>query len=63
MNAKSNPTNLIESKSWQSVGWTLLLIILGLGALYGGTNWLALLIPAAVLVWYAARPMVRSSRN
>lgn len=63
MNANSNNANSIESKSRQSMGWTLVLIILGMVALYGGTGWLGLLIPAAALVWYAARPVMRSGRN
>jgi hypothetical protein len=44
-------------------GSTLALLALGLLALYGGTRWLALLIPVAALVWYAAAPKLRRSRN
>jgi hypothetical protein len=45
------------------MGWTILLILLGLAAFYMGTRWLALLIPAAMLVWYGAGPTLRSGRN
>jgi hypothetical protein len=47
----------------KSMGWTSLLILFGLMALFGGEKWLVLLIPAAMLVWYGAGPMVRSGRN
>jgi hypothetical protein len=49
--------------SKKSMGWTLLLILLGIAALYGGSRWLALLIPAALLVWYGAGPLLRGGRN
>jgi hypothetical protein len=38
----------------KSYGSTLVLFMLGVLAFYAGTNWLLLLIPAAILVWYAA---------
>ena len=47
----------------KSMGWTSLLILFGLVALFGGEKWLVLLIPAAMVVWYGAGPMVRSGRN
>jgi len=47
----------------RSMGWTVVLIVLGMAALYGGSGWLSLLIPAALLVWYAARPRFRTGRN
>ncbi len=47
----------------KSMGWTVVLILMGMAALYGGSKWLVLLIPAAVLVWYGAGPMLRSGRN
>jgi hypothetical protein len=50
-------------QSKKSACWTTVLIILGLTALYAGSNWLAILIPAALLVWYGAGPMLRSGRN
>lgn len=43
--------------------WSLLLVVLGIVALYTGTRWLVLLIPAASLVWYEARTMIRTGRN
>ena len=43
--------------------WTIVLIFLGMAALYGGSRWLTILIPAALLVWFAARPRLRTGRN
>jgi hypothetical protein len=48
----------------KSYGSTMLLIALGLLALYGGARWLLLLIPAAVLVWYVTSgAMARGARS
>ena len=47
----------------KSMSSSVMLILLGMAALYGGTRWLVLLIPAAALIWYGARPMLRSGRN
>lgn len=47
----------------KSMAWPVVLILLGVVALYAGTRWLALLIPAAALVWYGAVPRLRSGRN
>ncbi len=47
----------------KSMGWAVVLIVMGMAALYGGSKWLALLIPAALLVWYAAKPRLRTGRN
>jgi hypothetical protein len=45
-------------------GSTLLLMILGVLALYAGARWLLVLIPTAALVWYAATgASFRTSRN
>lgn len=41
----------------------LVLILLGVAAFYGGTKWLTLLLPAAVLVWRGARLTLWSGRN
>ena len=49
--------------SKKSLGWTIVLIIFGLVALFGGVKWAILLIPAAMLVWYIAAPMLGSGRN
>ncbi len=53
----------MSANSKKSMGWTVVLILLGMGALYGGSKWLALLIPAALFVWYAAKPRLRTGRN
>ena len=55
--------NLKAISSKQSIAWTLVLIVLGIAALYSGEKWLTLLVPAAVLVWYGAGPILRSGRN
>jgi hypothetical protein len=47
----------------KSMGWTILLILFGVVALFGGVEWLTVLIPAAMLIWYGAGPMLRSGRN
>jgi len=49
--------------SKKSITSTTILILLGLVALFAGEKWLALLIPAAMLVWYAAGPALRGGRN
>ena len=53
----------MSANSKKSMGSTIVLILLGMAALYGGSKWLSLLIPAALLVWYTARPMIRTGRN
>ena len=53
----------MSANSKKSMAWTIILILLGMAALYGGEKWLALLIPAAILVWYGAGPALRSGRN
>ncbi len=45
----------MNTRSKKSPGWALSLVALGLLALYGGPRTLALLVPAAILVWYASR--------
>ena len=52
----------------KSMGWTMVLIVLGIVAFCAGPQWLAILVPAAILVWYGAAPGVnreapRSGRN
>ena len=47
----------------KSMGWTVVLILMGMAAIYGGSKWLSLLIPAALLVWYTAKPRLRTGRN
>jgi hypothetical protein len=53
----------MSANSKKSIGWTIVLIILGMAALYGGTKWLSLLIPAALFVWFTAKPTLRTGRN
>jgi len=47
----------------KSIGSMILLILLGVGALYGGSKRLSLFIPAALLVWYAAKNRLTTGRN
>ena len=47
----------------KSMGSMMVLILLGVTALYAGARSLAVIIPAAVLVWYASRPALRRGRN
>jgi hypothetical protein len=46
-------TQSMKTQSGKSAGWSLVLVALGLLALYSGPRGLALLVPAATLVWYA----------
>jgi hypothetical protein len=47
----------------KSMSWAALLILFGLIALFGGVKWLVVLIPAALFVWFAAKPTLRTGRN
>jgi len=47
----------------RSILWAVVLVFLGVIAIIGGTKWLTLLIPAAMLIWYGAGPMLGSGRN
>ena len=47
----------------KSVGATIALILLGMLALITGEKLLVVMIPAAILIWYAASPTLRSGRN
>ena len=53
----------MSANSKKSMGWTIVPIILGMAALYGGSKWLSLLIPAALFVWFTAKPSLRTGRN
>ena len=44
----------MSAEAKKGYGSTLLLLLLGVLALYGGSTWLLVLIPAAVLVWRTA---------
>ena len=52
----------MSAESKKSMGSTILLMVLGVAALYGGPGWLAILIPAAMLVWYRVAPVLRNGR-
>ncbi len=41
----------------------ILLILLGVLAIYVGTPWLIVIIPAATLLWYEDLNILRSGRN
>lgn len=53
----------MSADSKKSLGGTVVLILFGILALIGGTQWLVLLVPAAILIWYGAGSMLRSGRN
>ncbi|HET7893116.1 MAG TPA: hypothetical protein VFL34_16430 [Candidatus Sulfotelmatobacter sp.] len=53
----------MSANSKKSMGWMAVLILLGMAALYGGSKWLSLLIPAAMLVWFTAKPSLGRGRN
>jgi hypothetical protein len=43
------------NSNWKkSIVWTIVLIVFGVVALFGGVKSLALLVPAAMLIWYRA---------
>ena len=53
----------MSMNSKKSMGWTVVLILLGIVAFVGGMKWLVVLIPAAMMVWYGVGPALRSGRN
>jgi hypothetical protein len=53
----------MNSDSKRSMLCAVVLVFLGVIAIIGGARWLALLIPAAMLIWYGARPELGSGRN
>jgi hypothetical protein len=53
----------VSRNSKKSMGWTVVLILFGLVAMFGGVKWLVVLVPAAVLVWYRVGPSLRGGRN
>lgn len=53
----------MNAESKKAVGWTIVLFVLGVAVLYGGARWAALLVPAAMLAWYGAKPRLRSGRS
>jgi hypothetical protein len=54
---------VMSAEAGKSMGWTIVLVIFGVVALYCGPRSLALLVPAAALVWYGAAPLLNKSRN
>jgi hypothetical protein len=54
----------MSAEAKRGYGSTIILMILGVLALYSGARWLMLLIPVALLVWYAAGQVTfRRRRN
>jgi hypothetical protein len=51
------------SAEFKSTGGSIALILFGIAAFFVGTKWLLILVPAALLVWYGAMPILRSGRN
>ena len=51
----------MESK--KSVSFSIVLMLFGVFAMYAGLKSLIVLVPAAMLIWYEARPRLRSGRN
>jgi len=47
----------------KSMTGTLLLVGLGVIAVFAGVKWLVLLVPAATLVWYSAKTRLDGGRN
>jgi hypothetical protein len=55
--------SIMSVDSKKSMGWTIVLILLGVVALFAGVTWLTVLIPAAILIWYGVGPMLGGGRN
>jgi len=53
----------MSANAKKSVAATLALILLGMLVLMTGEKLLVVMIPAAILIWYAASPTLRSGRN
>jgi hypothetical protein len=53
----------MSANAKRSVGATLALILLGMLVLMTGEKLLVVMIPVAILIWYAASPTLRSGRN
>ena len=53
----------MSRESKKSVSWTIVLVLLGLLAFYGGTRWLPVVIPLALMIWAIAGPAVGTGRN
>lgn len=53
----------MSRESKKSASWAIVLVLLGLLAFYGGTRWLLVLIPVALMIWRIAGPAMRTGRN
>jgi len=53
----------MSRESKKSMRWTIVLVLLGLLAFYGGARWLLVVIPLALMIWVMAGPAVRTGRN
>ena len=53
----------ISRESKKSMSGAMVLVLLGLLAFYGGTGWLLVLIPVALMIWGIAGPVVRAGRH
>ena len=53
----------MSRESKKSIGFAAILMLFGMVAMYAGLKSLIVLLPAAVLVWYEARPQLHSGRN
>jgi len=53
----------MSTNSKKSLSSTVILIVMGMLALYSGTKFLVVLIPAAILLWYFGGPVLRRGRN
>jgi hypothetical protein len=54
----------MSAQSKKSLGWTTVLIVFGLVALFAGMKVLVFLIAATCLIWYGiARPLLYGARN
>jgi len=53
----------MQRNSKQSVGWAIVLILVGIVAFFGGVKWLIPLVPAAMLIWFRVGPALGTGRN
>jgi hypothetical protein len=53
----------MSAQSKTSMTSTFILLFLGTVALCTGTRWLAILVPLAIILWFATCPRLRTGRN
>lgn len=53
----------MSAEAKKGYGSMLLLLTLGIVALFTGAKSLVLVVPAAILIWYSARPSLGNGRN